>query len=74
MDEALVVLDVFDGVGDAFSFGLLDGGGSGSDNCHGGGLLVRESLVSHLDMVHVVIDGFIRLLVEVGKVGASHFC
>ncbi len=54
-----LMFDKLEGISDAFSLGLLDGGSSGSDSGHGGRLVVREALVSNLDMVRVVIDGFI---------------
>jgi len=68
-----LVLDKFEGVSDAFRFGFLDGLGGGSDGSHDGRLVVCEAFVGHLDAVGVVVDGLIRLFVEVSEVGASCF-
>ncbi len=68
------MFDEFEGVRDSFSFNLGLGGSGGdsvADCGHGGGLLVREAFVGHLDLVGIVIDAFFRLLVQVGEVGAG---
>ncbi len=62
--EEELMLDEFEGVRNAFSFSFLD-------SSHGGGLVVSEVLVGHLDMVGVVIDGLVSFLGEFGEVGAG---
>ncbi len=68
------MLDEFEGVSDTFSFNFVLGGPSGdgvANGSHGGGLLVCETFVGHLDAVGVVIDAFLRFLGQVGEVGAG---
>ncbi len=66
-----LMLDKFEGIHNAFSFGFLDRRSCRTYSSHGGRLVVNEMLVGHLYMVGVVVDGLIRLLCEVCEVGAS---
>jgi hypothetical protein len=56
----------------SFEFGLSDGGTGESDFGHGGGFVVRQSFLGHLDTVMVIIHTLIILLGEVSGVGACH--
>ncbi len=53
------MFDEFEGVSDAFSFGLVDGGASKSNSGHGGTLVIHGTLVGHLDMIGVVNNGLV---------------
>ncbi len=64
------MFDQLEGIQDAFSFGLSDRGGSGSDNSHGGWLIVGKAFVGRLDPVGVVFDRLLGFLIEIGEVGA----
>jgi hypothetical protein len=58
---------------DTFGFDVSRGGStSGSDNSHSITLLVSETLVGHLYAVHVVLDGLLRCLIQIGEVSAGH--
>jgi hypothetical protein len=46
-----LVFDKLEGVQNAFSLGLVDSGASESDGSHGGRLVVRKTLVGHLDAI-----------------------
>jgi len=59
------MLDKFEGVGDAFQFGLGHCGAGKSHSGHGGWLVVGQMFVGHLDAVVVVIDGLVIPLGEV---------
>ncbi len=71
-----LVLNKFEGVRNAFGFdlGLGSSGSNNTSNCsHGSGFLIHETFVGHLDAISVVVDGFLLLLGQVGKIGAGHF-
>jgi hypothetical protein len=66
-----LMLNELEGIHNAFHFSFLDSGSCCSDSSHCGRLVVSEMLVGHLDAVGVVVDGLVRLLVEVCEVGTG---
>jgi hypothetical protein len=71
------VLNELEGVGDSFIFDLGLRGPSSNVDTHGSQgsrLLVRQAFVGLLDAVRVVVDGLVRFLVQIRKVGAGRFC
>ena len=58
-----LMLDELEGIRNAFSLGFGDGGARGSDDGHGGWLVVGQTLVGRLDSVDVIVDGLLRFLI-----------
>ncbi len=71
-----LVLNKFEGIRNAFGFDLglgSAGSDSTSNSSHGSGFLIRQALVGHLDAISEVVDGFLQLLGQDGKVCAGRF-
>jgi hypothetical protein len=64
-----VVFEEFSHISYTFQLRLSHGCAGEPDGGHGGGLVVSQALLCHLDVVVVVIDGFVISLSEIGKVG-----
>jgi hypothetical protein len=71
------MLNEHEGVGDSFSLDLGLGGSSSDVDTYGsqsGRFFVCQALVGHLDAIRIIVNGLVRFLVQIRKVGAGCFC
>ena len=66
-----LMFNELEGVRNVFGLGFGDGGSCGSDDGHGGWLVVGRTLVGRLDPIDIIVDGLLRFLIQIGEVGAG---